>query len=222
MLDIPPPVDVITLVLAAWAAGTAAFCVLVRSWGEVDRGHFKVVWLVVAGLALAGGFGYHPMFAVAAGALVVFLSIYRGLDGWAGAALAVAALVVLGFAGPPFAFAIAAILGAVSNAMLLGHWHLNQPKLPTTAIRRLVWLLWASLVAFLAASGALIALGGPDGVQTLGAVTAIAFAAFCGILTAMVQHLIQTRSIMSATGILYLEILMLLVSGFTGSLAALA
>lgn len=211
----------ITLVLCAWAAGTAALGALTRTWGEVDRGHFKVVWLVVAGLAMAAGFGYRPYFAVAAGALLTFAAIYRGLDTWAGGAVAVGSLVVLGFAGPPFAFAIAAILGAVTNAMLLGHWHLNQPKLGTSAIRRLVWVLWASLVAFIAAAVVLLA-GGSDGIRMLGGVTAIAFCAFCGILTAMVQHLVRTRSIMSATGILYLEILMLLVSGFTGSLAALA
>jgi hypothetical protein len=85
-----------------------------------------------------------------------------------------------------------------------------------------VWALWVALVAFIAASVALLVVGGADGVRSLGGVTAIAFAAFCGILTAMVHHLVRTRSIMSATGILYLEILMLLVSAFTGSLAALA
>jgi len=42
------------------------------------------------------------------------------------------------------------------------------------------------------------------------------------ILTAMVTHLVRTRSIMSATGVLYLEILMCLVAAFTGLLAALA
>jgi hypothetical protein len=68
-----------------------------------------------------------------------------------------------------------------------------------------------------------LAAGGlPAGAAPLAAVTAIAFAAFCGVLTAMVHHLVRTRSIMSATGILYLEILLCLVAVFTGSLAAQA
>lgn len=222
MQDIPPPTDVITLVFVAWAAGTAAFAALTRMWGEVDAGHFKVVWLVTAGLALAAGFGYRPAWGVALLALLSFAAIYPALDGWAGGATAVAALVAAGWAGPLYVFAVAALLGAVTNAMLLGHWHLNQPRLGTRPLARLVWALWACGAAFIAASAALIASGPPDGLQTLGGVTAIAFCAFCGILTAMVQHLVRTRSIMSATGILYLEILMLLVSAFTGSLAALA
>jgi hypothetical protein len=213
---------VITLVFLAWTAGTAAFGALTRTWGEVQAGHFKVVWLVVAGLGLAAGFGYRPAWAIAALALLTFASIYRDLDRWAGAITAVGSLVVLGFGGPPFGFAVAILLGAVSNAMLLGHWHLNQPKLGTRPIARLVWALWGALGVFIAAGALLITLGPPDGLQMLGGVTAIAFTAFSGILTAMVQHLVGTRSIMSATGILYLEILMLLVGGFTGSLAALA
>jgi hypothetical protein len=222
VLDIPPPTDVITLVLLAWTAGTAVFGALTRIWGEVEAGHFKVVWLTVAGLGLATGIGYRPALIVAGLALVAFAAIYRMLDGVAGTATGMAALAALGFGGPAYGFAVALLLGAVTNAMLLGHWHLNQPRLGTRPIARLVWALWVALVAFIAASVALLVVGGADGVRSLGGVTAIAFAAFCGILTAMVHHLVRTRSIMSATGILYLEILMLLVSAFTGSLAALA
>jgi hypothetical protein len=222
VLDIPPPTDVITLVFLAWTAGTACIGALTRPWGEVDAGHFKVVWLTVSGLGIASGFGYRPAFVVGALGLVTFAAIYRKLDAVAGAATAIAALVVLGFGGPAYGFAVALLLGAVTNAMLLGHWHLNQPRLGTKPIARLVSALWASLAVFIGASVALLVLGGAEGVRALGGVTAIAFAAFCGILTAMVHHLVRTRSIMSATGILYLEILMLLVSAFTGSLAALA
>lgn len=222
MLDIPSPTAVITLVFLAWAAGTASFGALSRSWPEIGAGHFKVIWLVSAALATAAGFGYRPAFAVAGLSFVAFLAIYRKLDAIVGAIAAGCALLALGLGGPAYGFAVAVLLGAVTNAMLLGHWHLNQPRLGTKPIARLVWALWVSLAAYIAASAALIAIGGPDGVQTLGATTAIAFTAFCGILTAMVHHLVRTRSIMSATGILYLEVLMLLVAAFTGSLGALA
>jgi hypothetical protein len=221
VLDIPPPTDVITLVFLAWTAGTASLGALTRTWGEVDAGHFKVVWLTVAGLGIASGFGYRPAFIVGALGLVTFAAIYRNLDAASGVATALAALVVLGFGGPAYGFAVALLLGAVTNAMLLGHWHLNQPRLGTKPIARLVWSLWIALGVFIAASATLLVVSGA-GVRSLGGATAIAFTAFCGILTAMVQHLVRTRSIMSATGILYLEILMLLVSAFTGSLAALA
>lgn len=222
MNDLPRPTDVITLVFLAWTAGTAVFGVVTRTWREVGAGHFKVIWLVTAALGLAAGFGYRPAWGVAALAVLTYVSIFRGLDPWVGAITAIAALVALGFGGPPFGFAVALLLGAVTNAMLLGHWHLNQPKLGTKPIARLVWALWGSLGTFIAAGALLTTLGGPDALQMLGGVTAIAFTAFSGVLTAMVGHLVKTRSIMSATGILYLEVLMLLVAAFTGSLAALA
>lgn len=222
MLDIPPPTDVITLVLLAWATGTAAFGALTRLGGEVQPGHFKVVWLTTAGLSFAAGFGQPLSFGLAGVCVLTFVSIYRGGDQWAGIVTSVAALATLAVSGPPYGFAVALLLGCVTNAMLLGHWHLNQPGLSTGPLSRLIRALWVVLAIDIAATVALVTMGGPDGVQTLGGVTAIAFTAFCGILTAMVAHLVGTRSIMSATGILYLEILMLLVSAFTGSLAALA
>jgi hypothetical protein len=180
------------------------------------------MWLVSAGLAFAAGFGYHPAFAVAGLSIVTYVAIYGEADKVAGTVTAVAAIfaLVLGTKASPEAFAVALLLGAVTNAMLLGHWHLNQPRLGTKPIARLVWVLWVAIVAYLAVTGAVLA--HPKGVQGLATVTGLAFAAFCLILTAMVHHLVRTRSIMSATGILYLEILMCLVAAFTGMLAALA
>ena len=39
----------------------------------------------------------------------------------------------------------AVALGAVTAAMLLGHWYLVTPKLSPTPLRRMMWLLLASL-----------------------------------------------------------------------------
>jgi hypothetical protein len=119
-----------------------------------------------------------------------------------------------------FALAAALLMGAVTNAMLLGHWHLNQPRLGTRPIRRLVWALWAGLAVYGPAS-VWLALQG-SGATGLGGTTAATFVVFAAVLTAMVGHLVKTRSIMSATGILYLEVLLCLVAVFTGSLGALA
>jgi hypothetical protein len=196
----------------------------------VQAGHFKVTWLVGAGLALAAGFGYRPAWGIAALSLAAFAGIYLegaerrrvGIDLVAGMVAAAASIFALAVGSDLEleAFMSAALLGAATNAMLLGHWHLNQPRLGTKPIERLVWILWAGVVGFVASSVLLVT--DATGVGLLGAWTAIAFAAFAGVLTAMVHHLVRTRSIMSATGILYLAILLCLVAAFTGSLSALA
>ena len=220
--DVPPPTDVLTMVFLAWTSGTASLGAITRLWGEVQGGHFKVVWVSTAAIGLAAGFGYRPAWIVAALAALTFAAIYRSLDAVAGGATAVAGLVVLGFGAPAYAFAEAALLGAATNAMLLGHWHLNQPKLGTKPIARLVYALWASIAAFVGSSVWLLLSRSGAGVRGLAMVTGIVFGVFAAVLTAMVQHLVRTRSIMSATGILYLEILLCFVAVFTGSLAALA
>lgn len=221
--DVPPPTDVLTFVFLAWTAGTAVFAALSRTWGEIQSGHFKVVWLTTAAIAVAAGFGYHPAWIVAGLALLTFAAIYRGasVDRVAGIATGLAAAVVLGLGTQPYGYAAAAFLGAVTNAMLLGHWHLNQPKLGTKPIARLVYVLWAAIGAFVASSVWLLVSRTGAGVRGLAMVTGIVFGVFAAVLTAMVQHLVRTRSIMSATGILYLEILLAFVAVFTGSLAAL-
>jgi hypothetical protein len=219
--DVPPPTDVLTLVFLAWMAGTAVLGAITRLWGEIQGGHFKVVWLTTAGIGIAAGFGYRPAWVVVALALVTYAAIYRDLERVAGTVTGVVAAVVLGLGAQPYAFAEAALLGAVTNAMLLGHWHLNQPKLGTKPIARLVLALWAAIAVFVGSSVWLLVARTGAGVRGLAMVTGIVFGVFMAVLTAMVQHLVRTRSIMSATGILYLEILLAFVAVFTGSLAAL-
>jgi hypothetical protein len=218
-LDVPPPTQVLTLVFLSWACGTAIVAAVSRLWGEIQPGHFKVMWLVSTVLAFAAGFGHHPAWIVAACSAATFAAIYRNLDRQAGVLTLAATVTVLVYNSPLYGLACAAFLGTITNAMLLGHWHLNQPKLKTSLIERLIWGVWLSSAAFLVVT----ALGATDavGIGVLGAWTAIAFAAFSGVLTGMVHHLVRTRSIMSATGILYLEILIAFVAVFTGSLAAL-
>jgi hypothetical protein len=220
--EIPAPTAVLTLVFLAWTAGTAVGGAISRLSGEIQAGHFKVIWLVVAGISGAAGFGYHPAWFVTALALTAFAAVYRSRDREAGIVVALSSIAVLAFGAPLYSLAAAGLLGAVTNAMLLGHWHLNQPRLGIAPIERLVWALWGTLVAFVLATVLLLAVSPAGGIKTLGAVTGLAFAGFAGVLTAMVHHLVRTRSIMSATGVLYLEILLCFVATFTGSLAALA
>lgn len=233
-LQVPPATDVALLVFVAWAAGTTSGGALTRLWGEVQSGHFKVIWLVSAGLAAVAGIWDPLAWGLAALCLVAFAAIYRGLDAAVGAAASLAAIGVLVHAtttvldaGPAalgFGAAAAVLLGGVTNAMLLGHWHLNQPRLGTGPLRRLVRGVWGGLAVYTAASALLLGEGlrGASDVTVIGAVTAVAFTLFAGVLTAMVAHLVRTRSIMSATGILYLELLLVFVAAFTGVLGALA
>lgn len=222
-VDVPSPTAVLTLVFLAWVAGTTVGAAATRLWGEVHAGHFKVVWLVATGLGVAAGFGYRPAWLLALLGLLTFLAVYRKADHVVGPIAAVVATFVLaaGTDLSPHAGAAAVLLGGATNAMLLGHWHLNQPRLGTKPIARLVLVLWAGIAAYVAATGVML-LSGSQGVASLGAATAFAFTVFAGVLTALVQHLVRTRSIMSATGILYLEILLCFVAVFTGSLASLA
>lgn len=233
-LQVPPATDVILLVFTAWAAGTIWGGALTRAWGEVDAGHFKVIWLVGAGLAAVAGIWDPFAWGLVALSLATFAGLYRGLDGVGGAVASAggAGLLVevvgraLGGGLPllAFAFASAVLLGAVSNAMLLGHWHLNQPRLGTGPLKRLVAGLWAGLAVYAAAGALLLSDGlrGAEDVAVVGAITALAFTLFTGVLTAMVTHLVRIRSIQSATGILYLEILLVFIAAFTGTLGALA
>lgn len=233
-LQVPPATDVVLLVFAAWAAGTIWGGALTRSWGEVDAGHFKVIWLVGAGLAGVAGIWDPVAWGLAALSLVTFGALYRDLDAVAGAVASAAGagllVEVVGRAldgGLPllaFAFASALFLGAVTNAMLLGHWHLNQPRLGTGPLKRLVAGLWAGLGAYTVAGVLLLldGLQGAENVAVVGAITAVAFTLFTVVLTAMVTHLVRIRSIQSATGILYLEILLVFIAAFTGTLGALA
>jgi hypothetical protein len=221
-VDVPPPTTVITSVFLTWACGTIALGAASRLWGEVQAGHFKVIWLVGTGLSAAAGFGYHPAWLLTAASLLTFFAIYRGVDRWVGSATAILAFVVL-LAGVDLdltSIAGAALLGAVTNAMLLGHWHLNQPRLGTKPILRLIYALWAGVALYAAATISLAFQSA--GIAALGAWTGVIFTAFAAVLTAPVHHLVRTRSIMSATGILYLEILLCLVASFTGTLGALA
>lgn len=223
--DVPAPTDVLTLVFLSWSVGTIVGAAVTRLWSEVHAGHFKVVWLVGAGLSLATGFGYRPAWTLFVLSSLCFAAIYRDFDRVLGLLAAAAAVLFLAFGSDlkPYAFAAAALMGTVTNAMLLGHWHLNQPRLGTKPIARLLVALWAGLGVYVCATALLtaVALSDGGGVRLLAGMTALAFTLFAVVLTAMVHHLVRTRSIMSATGILYLEILLCFVAVFTGSVAAL-
>lgn len=212
--------------MIAWACGSTLFAAASRLGGQIDSGHFKVVWLVSAALSALAGPAHPAAWLLAGVCALAFVLVWPGRDRIPGLVAAAGAVGVLLAAGRPLGFTLAAalLMGGVTNAMLLGHWHLNQPRLGTQPLMRLLWALWAGLALFGAASGVLVAQALDRAVDAavLGGLTALAFTVFAAVLTAMVTHLVRKRSIMSATGILYLEILLCLVAVFTGSLGALA
>ncbi|MDQ1374922.1 MAG: hypothetical protein QOJ09_2260 [Actinomycetota bacterium] len=136
-------------------------------------------------------------------------------------------------AGGPDALAVvrtlvgAAFLGAISDAMLLGHWYLVQPGLTREPLNELVrWVMWVwpfEIGALLWPTGMLSVLSGSvdDGWKgTLGwfwlacAVTTI-------ILCVVTRAALKERAysaVMAATGLLYLAIL----TGFGTDLVARA
>jgi hypothetical protein len=114
------------------------------------------------------------------------------------------------------AFASAAFLGAVTDAMLLGHWYLVQPGLPRRLLLEMVnWVAWTwpvEVVALLLPVGMLAVLSGEvdDGWDgTLGwfwmacAITTLALA----FVTRMALRERAYSAVMAATGLLYLAIL---------------
>jgi hypothetical protein len=121
----------------------------------------------------------------------------------------------------------AAFLGAITDAMLLGHWYLVQPGLPRRLLNDIVnavgWIWPAQLVVFLLPPGMIAVLTGEvdDGWGgTLGW-----FWAACAVTTIVLVFVTKAAlrereysAVMAATGLLYLAIL----TGFGMDLVARA
>jgi hypothetical protein len=141
-----------------------------------------------------------------------------------------AGAIVVGASGGPAALVIAAdvtsvlLLGAAASAMVLGHWYLVVLDLPIAALRRLTVMLGASLL--LRAVTLTLVLASPAG---LGYVQARAVAAglwspdgvfvwmrllfgIAGPLSLIwfVWKTVEIRSTQSATGILYVQLFLVL------------
>src|SRR3990170_5228125 len=112
---------------------------------------------------------------------------------------------------------LAGATGGVLAAMILGHWYLVTPKLAEAPLvmfaRVLAWIVAAQLVAF----GAWIVIGaGPAGVGGLGALTGSwALFVWLRLIVGIVFPLVvswaaiqtaRTRSMESATGLLYINV----------------
>lgn len=121
----------------------------------------------------------------------------------------------------------AAFLGALSDAMLLGHWYLVQPGLPRRLLNELVrmvgLILPLEIVVMLLPTGMWSALNGTvdDGWNGTLAWFWVASAVATGVLAVVTRAALRERSysaVMAATGLLYLAIL----TGFGTDLVARA
>jgi hypothetical protein len=140
-----------------------------------------------------------------------------------GPAIGLVGLVAAGVdAGHPVALSIArvvvgaAFLGAVSDAMLLGHWYLVQPGLgraPLLELVRMVGLVWPfEVAALLWPTGMVSVLNGSidDGYGGLLGWFWVACAATTIVLVVVTRAALSERAysaVMAATGLLYLAIL---------------
>ena len=126
------------------------------------------------------------------------------------------------FAGGDYALSLARLevgacfLGAVTDAMLLGHWYLVQPGLgrdPIKELVKIVAVLWPlELVVWLIPTGMVSVLNGTidDGYDGLiGWMWIVASATTIGLVTATWFALKERQysAVMAATGLLYLAIL---------------
>jgi hypothetical protein len=244
---------VLALVMLEWTVGWMGAAAWTQSWGVVRRGHFRILgWgaIVLAALALITLRSAAPdadtaVFLTGAplGAGVLYLlSQYARTDvpgavvGTVATLIGVLALwftgdLLAGWSGPTAVSQLlvgAALLGGVTNGMLLGHWYLNQPGLKPWALARLTVLTLAAVVASVAAG---VAAAGPlSNASTSGAVLGIpgfgdsfglaffiiwlAIIVFTGVVAWMARRCVTIRSIQSATGLYYVALLTAGVSEF--------
>lgn len=235
---------------AALSAGTLLVVGLIEVAGGTTRGYrLFMAWLVLvlaavlvaSELSLPTGVEAgstealrRPLVLAFAAGSVAYLvaSIVR----WPRAAIAIgsallglAALVVLAVGGgtrsaPLFAgqLVIAALaLGAVNAAMLLGHWYLVTPRLSPAPLRRMMWLLFGSLVLQgLAFAVALVVVGTDALIGGLGWLTSLRLAV--GVLlpigvTVLALKASHAPSLQASTGLLYIGLALVMAGSIAGA-----
>ena len=236
--------DVATL-LAQWAAGGLAFCWVTTRRREVGVGYgwlLRISYGALAALSLVAGFGDGGAGAtlrnvgtglmVAGAAIALAVSYARreeGLDGFDPRLDLIAPVFGLlglfgaaSFVGGDYALSLARLLvgglflGAVSDAMLLGHWYLVQPGLARAPLLELVrwtgWLCIPEIVLLLVPTGMVSVLDGRinDNYNGLLGWFWVACAVTTVGLVVVTRLALKERyysAVMSATGLLYLAIL---------------
>lgn len=231
-----------------WSSGGMLFLVFTFRSGEISVGYGKLLRGVYAALALIGvglgiAFGTIVVREIAACVLAVFavvgfarrdtrLDVLAAATGFSGVVLAAVATehgeglvndtlwltrLVVG----------ALFLGAVSDAMLLGHWYLVQPGMPRKLLNQLtnaLLVVWPiEVLVMLLPTGMMSVLTGTidDGWNGVLGWFWLACASLTGVLAWFTRAALRERSysaVMAATGLSYLAIL----TGFGTDLIARA
>jgi hypothetical protein len=170
-----------------------------------------VVLAVVTTIALARG--RRAVIPAIAGLVAGLAVIVLGALTWGGSPLGVVPLAIqLGV--------LAAATGGVFAAMILGHWYLVTPRLPEASLvlvsRRLLWIVALQMVLFLAWVGFGAGPGSAGGGGPFSALVGPwALFVWLRLLIGLVFPLIvswaavqtaRTRSMESATGLLYIDV----------------
>jgi hypothetical protein len=207
-------------------AGLLAVCAVVLLVSELNLVATPAVdataelrrWLVWASVALTGAYLLASIakwprsgLALAAGSVGIF---------------SLAALAVAGgtLSAPLFAaqlMLVAVALGAVTAAMLLGHWYLVTPKLSPAPLRRMIWLLLATLalqaLLFVVAVTAVSSgpLGGPIGWLTwLRLIAGILLPIGITVLALLAS---RAASLQASTGLLYISLALVMAGSIAGA-----
>jgi hypothetical protein len=235
-------------VMLQWAAGGMLFFVYTFRSGEISVGYGKLLRGVYAALALLGA-GLGVAFGVVLGreiaavmlavlALAAFarrdtrFDVLAAVSGFVGVVIATLAVEHGDGVGSDVLWLVrllvgAVFLGAVSDAMLLGHWYLVQPGMPRKLLNQLTNVLlvvWPiEVVVMLLPTGMISVLNGTidDGWNGVLGWFWLACASLTGVLAWFTRAALRERSysaVMAATGLSYLAILM----GFGTDLVARA
>lgn len=231
-------------VMLQWASGGMLFLWFTMRSGEISVGYGKLLRGVYAALALIGailGFAFGSILGreVSAIVLVVLAVVsFARRDNTidllaAGIGLIGVVFASLGTDHPDDALWLlrllvgAVFLGAVSDAMLLGHWYLVQPGMPRKLLNQLTNVLlvvWPiEVMVFLLPVGMISVLNGTvdDGWNGVLGWFWLACASLTGVLAWFTRAALRERSysaVMAATGLSYLAIL----TGFGTDLIARA
>jgi len=221
-----------------WAAGGMLFFVYTFRTGEISVGYGKLLRGVYAALALIGvglgvAFGAVLGREIAAVVLAVLalaafarrdttFDVLAALAGFVGVVIATFAVEHgdgLGNDALWLARLVvgAVFLGAVSDAMLLGHWYLVQPGMPRKLLNQITNVLlvvWPiEVLVMVLPTGMISVLNGTidDGWNGVLGWFWLACASLTGVLAWFTRAALRERSysaVMAATGLSYLAILM--------------
>jgi hypothetical protein len=228
--------------------------VFIFLWGSslrykaVNRGYYRstawVLWplMLATAFALPGalqtlGFVCAALWAAYLLAVYTQRPLLEWVSGAAGSAAGAALIALAGWQGCPggcnlgvlHAVVGGLVLGGVTHGMTLGHWYLNQARMPIEPLKEqtrvIIALLIVSAVAGVLTRSTLLEGAVPGGILAYSASsywwTWVLLLAGTGFLMGMVRVTVRDRSTQSATGLLYIATLTALAGQFVLDLLAL-